>query len=65
MPFEDGVENLDKFMNVLTLIDDFLANNSDFHAVLGGDLNIDFCRDWAHTASLNSFCYEAGMTPVI
>jgi len=39
---EDGVENLDEFMNVL--IDDLLANNSDCHAVLGGDFNVDFCR---------------------
>jgi len=52
MPFEDGVENLDEFMNVLTLIDDLLANNSDCHTVLGGDLNVDFCRDWVHSLLL-------------
>jgi len=65
MPFEDGADNLDEFMNVLMLIDDLLANNSDCHAVLGGDFNVDFCRDWEHTALLNSFCDEAGLTPVI
>jgi len=33
--------------------------------VLGGELNVDFCCDWAHTALLNSFCDEADLTPVI
>jgi hypothetical protein len=37
MPFEDGVEDVDEFTNVLTLIDDLSANNSDCHAILGGD----------------------------
>jgi len=65
MPSQDGVENLDKLMNVFKLIDNLLANNSDCHAVLGGVFNVDFCRDWAYTALLNSFCDEAGLTPVI
>jgi len=42
-----------------------LPNNSDYHTVLGGDLNVDFCRDWAHTALLNNFGNETGLTPVI
>lgn len=65
MPFEDGVENTDEFVNVLTAIEDVIHDNSDCHVVLGGDFNVDFCRPWTHTALLSSFCDDIGMIPVI
>jgi exonuclease III len=65
MPFEDGDDNVDEFNNILSLIDDIIAQNSDCHVVLGGDFNVDFCRDWTHTGLLNSFCDEIGLLPII
>ena len=48
MPYEDGTENLDEFVNTLSLIEAIVDNNRDGHVMLGGDFNVDFCRDWTH-----------------
>jgi len=65
MPYEDSDEKTDEFINTLALIEDAVANNSDCHIILGGDFNVDFCRNWSHTALLNSFCDDAGLLPTI
>jgi hypothetical protein len=65
MPYEDGTENLDEFVNTLSLIETIVDNNRDCHVMLGGDFNVDFCRDWTHTALLSSFCDDSGLMPVI
>lgn len=65
MPFEDSDDNLDEFISILSLIDDLISKNSDCHVILGGDFNVDFCRDLTHTGLLNDFCDEVGLKPTI
>jgi hypothetical protein len=38
MPYEDGSENLDEFVNTLSLIEGIVDNNRDCHVILGGIL---------------------------
>jgi len=59
--YEDGDNHIDEFLIVseLTIIEEIICAHSDCHVnVLAGDFNIDFCRDWSHTAILNSFCED-------
>ena len=65
MPFEDGDDNLDEFIRMLSLIDELISKNSDCHVILGGDFNVDFCRDWTHTGLLTGLCDEVGLKPTI
>jgi len=65
MPFEDGDVNLDEFISILSVIDDLISTNSDCHVILGGDFNVDFCRDRIHTGLLKGFCDEIGLNPTI
>ena len=53
MPYEDDVDHMDEFVNVLALVEDTIHGNSDCHLVLGGDFNVDFRRDRSHTVLLN------------
>jgi len=64
LPFEDSDVKSDEFVNLLALIEDFIAKYSDCHIVLAGDFNVDFSREWLHTAILNSFCDDLGLRPV-
>ena len=63
MPYEDGDENIDDFVSVLAVIEELISSNSDCHVVIGGDFNVDFCRDRTHTALLNSFIHDSGLIP--
>ena len=63
MPYEDGDENIDDFVSVLAVIEELINSNSDYHVVVGGDFNVDFCRDRTHTALLNSFNHDSGLIP--
>ena len=65
MPYEDSEDNCDEFVDTLAIIEDVIQNNSDCHVVLGGDFNVDFCRDWVHTALLDDFCTESSLMPII
>jgi len=55
MPYEDGNNHIDKFVSGLTIVEEVISGHSDCRVVLAGDFNVDFCRDWSHTAILNSF----------
>ena len=33
--------------------------------LLGGDLNVDFSRNWSHTSLLESFCSDNNLNPLI
>jgi len=64
MPYEDGDDQADEFANILALIENVIESNSDCHVIFGGDFNVDFGRDWTHTALLSSFCENIGLQPV-
>jgi len=64
MPYEDSDINTDEFARLLALIESLVCNNSDCHIITGGAFNVDLSRDWAHTALLNRFCSDTGITPV-
>jgi hypothetical protein len=63
MPYED--ENIDEFVNLLALVEELIYSNNDCHLVLGGDFNVDFRRDRSHTALLDGFCDDVGLTPIV
>jgi len=65
MPYEDGDDKIDELVSILSVIEDLIETNSDCHIVLGGDFNVDFSRDWTHTALLNSFCDNIGLSPIL
>jgi exonuclease III len=62
MPFEDGNDKTDEFINVLSVVEDLIESNCDYHVVLGGDFNVDFHRDRVHTALLSGFCENVGLS---
>ena len=63
MPYEDDDENIDDFVCILAVLEELINTNDDSHVVLGGNLNVDFCRDRTHTALLNTFIHESGLIP--
>jgi len=63
MPYEDGNNHIDKFVSGLTIVEEVISGHSDCRVVLAGDFNVDFCRDWSHTAILNSFCEDGALIP--
>ena len=65
MPYEDGDDKTDEFTNILALIENVIEANNDCHVIFGGDFNVDFSRDWTHTALLSSFCENIGLQPVV
>lgn len=65
MPYESEEINTEEFICILSLIDDLIATNTEDHIVVGGDFNVDFGRDWVHTAVLRGFCDNVGLCPAI
>ena len=65
MPYEDDFTNFDEFSRELAVIDELIDCHPDCHIVLGGDLNVDFSRNWMHTGLLNDFCSCRNLTPII
>ena len=63
MPFEDGAEKTEDFIDQLRCIELLVNDNPDCHIVLCGDFNVDFTRNWSHTALLSSFCDNVSMSP--
>ena len=62
MPFEDGNDKTDEFINVLSVVEDLIESNCNYHVVIGGDFNVDFHRDRVHTALLSGFCENVGLS---
>jgi hypothetical protein len=62
---EDEDENIDEFVNVLALVEELIYSNSNCHLVLGRDFNVNFRRGRSHTALLNDFCDDVGLTPIV
>jgi hypothetical protein len=65
MPYEDNDVKCDEFVRTLSLLEDLINRYSDYHIIIGGDFNVDFSRDWVHTALLDSFCENVGLLPVV
>ena len=65
MPYEGDESKTDEFVHTLSLIEELVDHHPDSHVIIGGDFNVDFNRDWMHTALVNSFCDEVGFSPVV
>jgi len=65
MPYEDSDARTEEFSQILCLIEDLIDRYTNCHIVIGGDFNVDFSRDWVHTALLNSFCDNVGISPIV
>jgi len=63
MPYEKDTNELDEFSFQLSVVDSIISQHSDCHVVVGGDFNVDFCRDRLHTVMLNDFCSQASLHP--
>ena len=63
MPCENNDVNAGEFMYQLSLIEDVMASYGDSHFIIGGDFNVDFCRNRAHTTILDKFCSDVGVIP--
>jgi len=67
MPYERAgtdTDNTETFQQQLSIIDSLIDLHSDCHVVLGGDLNVDFMRNAAHTGLLSDFCEHASIYSV-
>jgi len=65
MPFEHDASSHEEFQYQLSVIDSMMDKYSDCSIVIGGDFNVDFRRNWAHTELLNDFCMQSNLYPVI
>ena len=65
MPYEGDEIKTDEFIDLLSIIEDLVLSNSASHVIVGGDFNVEFNRNRMHTALLNSFCDNTGLSPVI
>jgi len=65
MPYENDDESNDEFVQLLSLIENLIYTYPGSHVLVGGDFNVDFNRDWVHTALLDSFCDNIGLSPII
>ena len=63
MPFEDGDVNTEEFYFQLSIIENIMEENADCSVICGGDFNVDFARDWAHTKLLGDFCDRVSLRP--
>ena len=63
MPFENGDANIEEFCLQLSVIENILETNAECLVVCGGDFNVDFSRDWAHTRLLKNFCERVFLHP--
>jgi len=65
MPYEDGSERSDLFVQTLSVIESVIAVHADCHVIVGGDFNVDFSRAWLHTGILRDFCAKLNLEPTI
>jgi len=65
MAFEGGTLMAEEFADQLDILENIIATNVDCHIVIGGDFNVDFSRQWVHTAILKSFCSNFGVSPAV
>ena len=54
MPYENDSVSTVEFAQLLSVVDDLIFTYPDNNVVIGGDFNVDFSRDWVHTALLDS-----------
>ena len=45
-------------------MDSLIEANTDCHVIIAGDFNVDLSRQRIHTAMLQSFCSDIGVSPV-
>jgi len=64
LPYEDGHSNVDAYVDELSQIESLIDINLDCHVAICGDFNVDFSRNWLHTALFNSFCENVNIKPV-
>lgn len=65
MPYEGGEINTSDFLDQLSVIENLVVENPDYHIIAGGDYNVEFSRGCLHTEILNSFCANTGLSPAI
>jgi len=64
MPYEGEEFRTDDYAEQLAIIDILIEANTDCHVVIAGDFNVDLSRQRIHTAMLQSFCNDVGVSPV-
>ena len=65
MPYEGDEQKTEEFTDLLILIENIMVSNSVTHVIVGGDFNVEFSRNKVHTALLNTFCDNTGLSPAI
>ena len=65
MPCEGDDASSNEFVDQLFVVENIICNHLDSHIIIGGDLNVDFGRNWAHTAVLRSFCDNVDLCPIV
>jgi len=65
MSYENDSVSTEEFAQLISVSDDLIITYSDYNVVICGEFNVDFSRDWVHTALLNSFCDSIGLTPIV
>lgn len=64
MPYEEGEGRCEDFCSQLSIIEYLISQNASSHIIIGGDFNVDFCRNWQHTELLTDFCDNLNLEPV-
>ena len=64
MPYEGDESRTEDYAEQLAIIDSLIEANPDSHVIIAGDFNVDLSRQRIHTAMLQSFCTDVGVSPV-
>jgi hypothetical protein len=65
IPFEGDEAMTANFADQLSEVENLVNSNNDCHVVIGGEYNVDFSRNWLHTAMLGGFCDNTGPNPTV
>ena len=68
MPYEIAGMNstrTEEFIALLSSIEYLISQNQDCIAIVGGDFNVELCRNSCHCTLLNNFCMDNDLYPVI
>ena len=68
MPYEDVSHNAtrtEEFISLLSAIEYLNSQCQDCTVIVGGDFNVDLCRNSNHTTLLNKFCSDNNLYPVV
>ena len=65
MPYEGEEFRTDDYAEQLAIIDSLIEANTDCHAIIAGDFNVDLSRQRIHTAMLQSFYRATAMLSAV